>query len=203
MRDQASKALAEKLTDGERKIGLLGDFAQGLALPASVVGGRIGLALNVSSVAGTTAHYVHLVGTLLLHVDRVVLFTTGVYSDLVQARRIQASLPNGHIDIFHPNKLSELLGFVASAKVTIATRLHAAILAVSSGVNCIGLCFSGKLKNYFQSNGQPQACLSLREMMSILDIEGYNGLLIKATSTFANDQVEQERQRISELLGRP
>jgi polysaccharide pyruvyl transferase WcaK-like protein len=77
---------------------------------------------------------------------RVKVFTTGLDEDAVVAARLAD-------DVVHPQSLSELREAVAGCDVVLASRLHAAIIAIDHGVPVVGVATTTKMRDFLEDCG--------------------------------------------------
>jgi len=95
------------------------------------------------------------------------LFTSGSSADLVEAFRVRdLLLEHGvRLEVFHPESLDELLGYLSKKSRVLALRLHAGILAHVAGANPVCVCWDRKVRDVWASVGQEQRVIGLRSVL--------------------------------------
>ena len=78
----------------------------------------------------------------------VAVFTTGTAQDAAPAQRVAQRLAAQRARLLLPTGLDELNALLRSSELVIATRLHAAILALTQGAAVIGFSHSAKLQEF-------------------------------------------------------
>ena len=92
------------------------------------------------------------------------VFTTGTREDSQPAKRVASQLMAPHVKLYIPENTDQLNQLLQNCTAVLASRLHAAILAISQGMPVIGLGaghVSQKLYNFFQSIGIDDYSLSV------------------------------------------
>lgn len=93
----------------------------------------------------------------------VQIFTTGVGEDVVPARRVLARLSLPEASLYLPSALADLRGFLQAQTTVMASRLHAAILALVEGIPVIGLAVSPKIHEFLQTLGLQHYSVPVRD----------------------------------------
>lgn len=164
VRDQATAARLAAATG--RNVPLFGDFA----LPSQptprtdLAARRYVLGMNVSQIPAPWDAYqgryedalVTVASRFLIEAQRtpkIALFTTGTPQDDAPLERVQARLAAAGTEAIRPASLTELHQVLDQSEIVIATRLHAAIVALARGRPAIGLSPSPKIGSFLESIG--------------------------------------------------
>jgi polysaccharide pyruvyl transferase WcaK-like protein len=99
----------------------------------------------------------------LVSAVHVQIFTTGAGEDVVPARRVLARLSLPEASLYLPSALADLRGFLQAQTTVIASRLHAAILALVEGIPVIGLAVSPKIHEFLQTLGLQRYSVPVRD----------------------------------------
>ena len=86
----------------------------------------------------------------------VKVFTTGTCEDTQPAKRVAEQLTAPHVNFYVPESTDQLNQLLQNCTAVLASRLHAAILAISQGVPVVGVGaghVSQKLYNFFKAIG--------------------------------------------------
>lgn len=158
---------AERIADLSGKhIPLFGDFALPLVSRPSRVPAarRYMLGINISAMQQSWATHqqeyesimVELVRTFAAITGRdmeIALFTTGATQDDYPAMRVYQQLSSVGATIHRPDSLDELRTLVSECEIVLATRLHAAIIALAVGRPVIGISPTPTLENFLTTFG--------------------------------------------------
>ncbi len=87
------------------------------------------------------------------HGGGVVVFTTGTAQDAAHAQRVAARLAAQRARLLLPTSVEELNAMLRASEVVLASRLHAAVLALSQGAAVIGISHSVKLQEFLDAIG--------------------------------------------------
>jgi polysaccharide pyruvyl transferase WcaK-like protein len=93
----------------------------------------------------------------------VQIFTTGTGEDVVPARRVLARLLLPETSLYLPSALADLRSFLQAQTTVMASRLHAAILALVEGILVIGLAVSPKIHEFLQTLGLQHYSVPVRD----------------------------------------
>lgn len=161
-------ATAERLRHATgRQVPLFGDFALP-SQPASGVADRperkFALGINVSQIPAPWHEYQERYEDALVALGRrfliesqqpprIVLFTTGTPQDDGPMQRVRRRLAAADATVVKPANLSELEATLDDSEIVIATRLHAAIVALARGRPVVGFSPSPKIGSFFASIG--------------------------------------------------
>lgn len=130
---------------------------------------RRGIALNVCEVAAPwraeQQRYEDALVALAARLGRragarpVRVFTTGTADDTGPAQRVFSRIGGG-AELHLPRNLDELTAVLRGSAITVASRLHAAILAISEEAPVVGLSPTPKLKNYLGTMKLAEYCFT-------------------------------------------
>ena len=154
VRDPVTAALLEPLAG--HALPVFGDFAfRGHLTRARPIGDAV-LGVNVMRVeAGARKRYEEMVVTAVRAAagfSRIVVFTTGDPDDGVIATTLVASMRSAtNCTVVLPGSSEELRDVIARCSVIIASRLHAAVLALDEGVRVVDANPDGKIASFFSS----------------------------------------------------
>ena len=144
-----------------RPVEVFGDFALPLSVPANRAP-RHGIGLNVSQLPPQWLKYEQqhedaLVKLIRLAAapgaEKIIIFTTGNAHDTAPAKRVVKALAEFGPEVFFPASLQQLRTFIQARYAVVATRLHAAIIALAEGVPAIGFSSTPKIGNFFSTLG--------------------------------------------------
>lgn len=144
-----------------RPVPVFGDFCLAEAdahAQATSAHTRHGLALNVCQLPAAwrseQPRYEEAVVALALRLVRgnelqtVTVFTTGTAEDMVPAHRVFDRLAGMGAELYLPRSLEQLAAIFRGSAITIASRLHAAILAMAEGAPVLGFTPAPKLATF-------------------------------------------------------
>lgn len=95
---------------------------------------------------------------------KIVIFTTGNKEDSVIANRVYSSLRSTkNVKLFQSGSLKGLRDLLSASEVVIASRLHAAILAIAEKTPVIGLSAAPKVRNFLITLNLERFCFGLGE----------------------------------------
>ncbi|HKE43142.1 MAG TPA: polysaccharide pyruvyl transferase family protein [Steroidobacteraceae bacterium] len=159
VRDQRTAERLERL--GAGSVPVFGDFA----LPLDARRPRrdrssYRLAINVAQGLGVSeteqaryeralAHAVRHIALRLRTEGRMLIYTTGNRHDLPAAERLKSRLDDFHCEVHAGRDVAQLRALMAESAAVIATRLHAAILALGAQTPVVGLSPTDKIANFF------------------------------------------------------
>ncbi|MBI1942050.1 MAG: polysaccharide pyruvyl transferase family protein [Betaproteobacteria bacterium] len=159
-RDEAS---ARRIADlpAQPEVSVFGDFclAEADLRDADRSGpARGGLALNVCTWRWLSTlpqrNYEDALVALACHwrAGRAIrVFTTGTAQDAAPARRVAERLASRGAELHIPESVEELSALLRASEVVLASRLHAAVLALAQGTALIGFSLGSKLRDYLCS----------------------------------------------------
>ncbi|HSC94687.1 MAG TPA: polysaccharide pyruvyl transferase family protein [Burkholderiales bacterium] len=84
------------------------------------------------------------------------IFTTGLPEDARAAGRVHAQVGSARVELHLPRNLGQLVAVLGTSAVAVATRLHAAILALAERVPVVGFSATPKLRNFLATVGIEQ-----------------------------------------------
>lgn len=187
----------------QKPVPVFGDFCLGVPdvlrewNPAS---SKLDLAVNVCWVPGpwreAQGQYEDILVALLTDLAgnpegrgfrRIRIFTTGTADDAVPARRVLARLPRHGTTLQLPATLDELTGIYQESALVLASRLHAAVLAVAERKPVIGFSPATKIRNFFDTMGIGRFCVGLEDNHRLDYLIGYGNRI---------DMVADQRKEI-------
>src|SRR5262245_50152827 len=164
-RDEATAARIARLLG--RPVPLIGDFC---LTEASVLrdwhwrAPRHALAINVCRLpepwSAVQERYENALVALAHHLARnarahglreIRLFTTGTPDDVLPAQRVRTRLGGDRTKLLLPQNLEQLTTALQGSALVVASRLHAAILALAESAPIVGLSPGPKLRKYFST----------------------------------------------------
>lgn len=183
-------ATARRIADMLQKpVPVFGDFCLGVPdvlREWSPVSSKLDLAVNVCWIPGpwrgAQGQYEDVLVALLTDLAgnpagrgfrRIRIFTTGTTDDAVPARRVFARLPRHRTTLHLPATLDELTGIYQESALVLASRLHAAILAVAERKPVIGFSPAPKIRNFFDTMGIKRFCIGLEDSHRLEYLLGY------------------------------
>ncbi len=168
-------ATAQRLASATgRRVPVFGDFAlpsrPNVGSPAAAR--RFVLGINVSQIPAPWDRHqkryeealVAIARRFLLETERkpeIVLFTTGTPQDDAPLARVHACLTASGTVSVKPTTLGELHVVLDDSEIVIATRLHAAIVALARGRPVLGFSPSPKIGSFFASVGLDEFFLQI------------------------------------------
>ena len=217
-RDQATANRLSEIVS--TPIPIFGDFA--LSLPNTYRKSRSRdqhvLAINVMHLSDQRQGYQEQYESVLIelinrwlqkydgHQDAIIkIFTTGTYEDILPARRVAAKITSDQVQLHIPRSVTWLNEVLRNCDVVLASRLHAAILAISNGTSVMALGAghtSRKLNNFFQSIGLSGYSFSaLDEGAAAKGLSILDGQLLQKQYCHLNlQQVTKTRAEVNTVL---
>jgi polysaccharide pyruvyl transferase WcaK-like protein len=141
---------------------------------------RHAIAVNVRQLAPPWAavqgHYEETVAGLIRGLARstgdragIRIFTTGIPEDGRAAGRVYALVGSARVELDLPRNLRQLEALLRASAVTIAARLHAAILALAEGVPVVGFSVGPKVHDFLATVGIEQRSFDLAGWRDLAD----------------------------------
>lgn len=130
------------------------------------------------------------------------VFTTGTLEDSIAAQRVFMRLERYNPRLCLPASLEQLKNLLHSSQVVVASRLHAAILAISEGTPVIGFSPGSKIQNFLSSIGVGQFNINLAQgdvVKDFLNLTMHSDLSnqMKLVNTM---EMEMVRSKIRKML---
>lgn len=173
----------------QKPVPVFGDFCLGVPdvlREWSPVSSRLDLAVNVCWIPGpwrgAQGQYEDALVALLTDLSanpagrgfrQIRIFTTGTVDDAVPARRVFARLPRRRTTLHLPGTLDELMGIYRESALVLASKLHAAILAVAERKPVIGFSPAPKIRNFFETMGIGRFCIGPEDSHRLGYLLGY------------------------------
>lgn len=214
VRDQETSSRLEAILSAP--VPIFGDFALNFISLSESNNESATLAINVMQLIdqqeGYQSHYeAALVEVakhwLEQHPQQVVIkiFTTGTCEDIRPAERVAEQIGSRRVSLCKPANVKHLNQFLQQSSAVLASRLHAAILAISQGIPVIGLGaghVSLKLYNFLESLGINDYSISVLEANAVsrtLEILNRKTLK-KQTAHLDLLDLHQTREQVTTLL---
>lgn len=96
------------------------------------------------------------------------IFTTGTADDTKPARRVFSRLAGMGAELHLPRTLDELTVTLRESAITVATRLHGAILAISEQAPVVGFSAAPKLRNFLLTMQMEEYSFTLDEIERLI-----------------------------------
>jgi polysaccharide pyruvyl transferase WcaK-like protein len=206
VRDHATRKSLENLNSGP--ITIFGDFALDFSVTKrSKKNGRSHtVAINIMMPEKEQREgYKEFLIDLVLHLlaakaYTITLFTTGNEEDKLFIQRLYEAFPE-QVKLFHPDGLRELENFFIDIDLVIASRLHAAILAINHRVPVVAISISSKVNSFFETIGLTNFCYSLtpedlKELLTFIDFRQHHAFSYDPII----EEIDSERHKVSEAL---
>ena len=87
------------------------------------------------------------------HRGGIRIFTTGLPEDARAAARVYAQVESARVELCLPRNLGQLVTVLRTSGMAVATRLHAAVLALAERVPVVGFSATPKLPNFLATVG--------------------------------------------------
>lgn len=206
VRDHATRKALEGLVS--RPITLFGDFALDFSALKKLnkKGNSHAIAINIMMPeAEQKKRYESFLRALIAHLLEtkhyaITLFTTGNQEDKLLMQRIYRGFQE-RVNFFHPDGLKQLENFLEEIDLAVASRLHAAILAMNHHVPTVAISVSSKISSFFETIGLSEYCYSMspegqRELLACIDFRQHRSFPV---SQILNE-IMLERRKVPDAL---